>query len=57
MLSFFPLDVLEETWDVIESVSERFLTYSCLAERNHFSNFVRGLPKEDFCEIILKSGH
>ena len=26
--SFFPLDVLDEIWDVIESVSERFLTYS-----------------------------
>ena len=26
---FFPLDVLDEIWDVIESVSERFfLTYS-----------------------------
>ena len=28
MLSFFPLDVLDETWDLIESVSEGFLTYS-----------------------------
>ena len=27
MLSFFPLDVLCENWDVIESVSEGFLTY------------------------------
>ena len=26
-LSFFPLDVLDEMWDVIESVSEGFLTY------------------------------
>ena len=25
---FFPLDVLDEFWDVIESVSEGFLTYS-----------------------------
>ena len=25
---FFPLDVLDEIWDVIESVSEGFLTYS-----------------------------
>ena len=24
MLSFFPLDVLDEIWDLIESVSERF---------------------------------
>ena len=30
MLSFFPLDVLDEIWDAIESVSEGFLTYSCL---------------------------
>ena len=31
VLSFFPLDVLDEIWDVIESVSEGFLTYSCYA--------------------------
>ena len=24
---FFPLDVLDEIWDLIESVSEGFLTY------------------------------
>ena len=28
VLSFFPLDVLDEILDLIESVSERFLTYS-----------------------------
>ena len=27
VLSFFPLDVLDEVWDLIESVSEGFLTY------------------------------
>ena len=32
MLSFFPLDVLDEIWDVIESVSEGFLTYSFRVE-------------------------
>ena len=26
MLSFFPLDVLDDIWDLIESVSEVFLT-------------------------------
>ena len=31
VLSFFPLDVLDEIWDVIESVSEGFLTYSLLS--------------------------
>ena len=29
MLSFFPRDVLDEMWDLIESVSEGFPTYSC----------------------------
>ena len=28
MLFFFSLDVFNEIWDVIESVSEGFLTYS-----------------------------
>ena len=28
VLSFFPLDVLDEIWDLIESVSKGFLTYS-----------------------------
>ena len=26
----FPLAVLDEIWDVIESISEGFLTYSCM---------------------------
>ena len=30
VLSFFPLDVLDEIWDLIESVSEGFLTYFSL---------------------------
>ena len=34
MLSFFPLDVLDESWDLIESVSEGFLTYSCKSQSN-----------------------
>ena len=34
VLSFFPLDVLDEIWDLIESVSEGFLTYSCTDERS-----------------------
>ena len=28
VLSFFPLDILDEIWDLIGSVSEEFLTYS-----------------------------
>ena len=30
---FFPLDVLDEIWDLIESVSEGFLTYSSRAKQ------------------------
>ena len=30
VLSFFPLDVLDGIWDLIESVSKGFLTYSCI---------------------------
>ena len=33
VLSFFPLDVLDEIWDLIESVSEGFLTYSYQEQR------------------------
>ena len=32
VLSFFPLDVRDEIWDLIESVSEGFLNYFCIAE-------------------------
>ena len=32
MLSFFALDVLDEIWDIIESVSEGFLAYSSTAD-------------------------
>ena len=28
VLSFVPIDVFDEIWDLIESVSEGFLTYS-----------------------------
>ena len=33
VLSFFPLDVLDEIWDLIESVSEGFLTYSYVGSK------------------------
>ena len=33
VLSFFPLDVLDEIWDLIESVSEGFLTYSLRSQK------------------------
>ena len=40
VLSFFPLDVLGEIWDLIESVSEGFLTYSYTA------NVIKGAARE-----------
>ena len=35
VLSFFPLDVLDEIRDLIESVSEGFLTYSSILLRQN----------------------
>ena len=40
VLSFFPLDVLDEIWDLIESVSEGFLTYSSIQLHISFPNTV-----------------
>ena len=39
VLSFFPLDVLDEIWDLIESVSEGFLTYSFIICYKVFISF------------------
>ena len=36
VLSFFPLDVLDGTWDLIESVSEGSLTYSLINDCSSF---------------------
>ena len=36
VLSCFPLDVLDEIWDLIESVSEGYLTYSLIAETSKY---------------------
>ena len=38
VLSFFPLDVLDQIWDLIESVSEGFLTYSMIKTWLYTSN-------------------
>ena len=45
VLSFFPLDVLDEIWDLIESVSEGFLTYSSDSENDslHLEAFGRSI--------------
>ena len=51
MLSFFPLDVLDEIWDLIESVSEGFLTY-CFKYRESIINTIFRTKR---CLIILSS--
>ena len=38
VLSFFPLDVFDEIWDLIESVSEGFLTYSFSSADTYMQN-------------------
>ena len=49
VLSFFPLDVLDGIWDLIESVSEGFLTYSCVLEYyQSCSNYDPGLTLTHF---------
>ena len=48
VLSFFPLDVLDEIWDVIESVSEGCLTYSCEMDKYHWNILV-------LCEMRWKN--
>ena len=43
VLSFFPLDVFGGIWDLIESVSEGFLTYSlvCSIVQQSFTKFAQ----------------
>ena len=52
MLSFFPLDVLDKIWDVIESVSEGCLTYSYFSSRTVAS--YRTVLVYKFRKIICK---
>ena len=54
MLSFFPLDVLDEIWDLIESVSEGFLTYTSIAEK-YCRCQVRITPAYDILQLIVSA--
>ena len=51
VLSFFPLDVLDEIWDLIESVSEGFLTYSY---KHYISIYTDGSKQDEkvACAVI-----
>ena len=42
MLSFFPLDVLDGIWDLIESVSDGFLTYSFIISHHVIVHLLSG---------------
>ena len=48
MLSFFPLDVLDGIWDLIESVSEGVLTYSPIILSNYCLSGTHSLFCRDF---------
>ena len=55
VLSFFPLDVLDGIWDLIESVSEGFLTYSCIVELLCLCcvEILKNLPVHSFNALII----
>ena len=57
MLSFFPLDILDEIWDLIETVSEGFLTYSynLLLGRSTFS-YKNSICKRNYAGTLDVSG-
>ena len=61
MLSFFPLDILDEIWDVIESVFEEFLTYSLMAVVSQMcaviSLQIRGIKIKGHMCFNMKYGH
>ena len=56
VLSFFPLDVLGGIWDLIESVSEGFLTYSCMVYLHIFAIFTKAGSLNYFL-YFFHSGH
>ena len=53
VLSFFPLDVLDEIWDLTESVSEGFLTYSCIGVLEHSNAAFGYMPLLGHCDLFL----
>ena len=57
MLSVFPRDVLDEIWDLIESVSEGFPTYTFDKRNAWWLNFARrfetGCWDDDFITGII----
>ena len=58
MLSFIPRDVLDEIWDLIESFSEGFTTYSCISELLCLCcvEIIKNLPVHLFNALINPQG-
>ena len=56
MLTLFPLDALDETRDVIESISEGFLTYSFTFKSSIFF-LIRILPGKTTDRILILKVH
>ena len=52
VLSFFSLDVLDEIWDLIESVSEGFLTYSLT-----LTYVMEPVPTQFYWKMSIIVGH
>ena len=55
VLSFSPPDVLDGIWDVIESVSEGFLTYSCEFAVNFFFELQLSKIVPNFCFVLISA--
>ena len=55
VLSFFPLDVLDEIWDLIESVSEGFLTYFCITSKSDCSKNISAYISNGTIRLCLTS--
>ena len=56
MLSFFPLDVLDDTWDLIGSVSAVFPTYSCdVVDAEVACNLLLNAPKSRRLNVSLQN--
>ena len=55
VLSFFLRDVLDEIWDLVESVSEGFPSYSCISELLClcYVEIKKNLPVYSFNALII----
>ena len=57
VLSFFPLDVLDGIWELIESVSEGFLTYSTCAKAYLHANCILKKSAQSAASLLFAYGY